>query len=55
MRLRLSALGHSALLVGVLLALAGCATSPDRAPDCHGAYTPINTPDHYSALEKKAS
>lgn len=55
MRLRPSALGRSALLIGVLLALAGCATTPDRAPDCHGAYTPINAPDHYPAVEKKAS
>jgi type IV pilus biogenesis protein CpaD/CtpE len=54
MRLRPSALGRGVLLVAVLLALAGCASTPDRPPDCHGAYTPINTPDHYPAAEKKA-
>lgn len=36
-----------------LLSLDACASAPQKAPDCHGAYTPINTPDHY-APEKKA-
>ena len=47
----------SQLLRGIvllaLLVLTACASTPQRAPDCHGAYTPINTPDHY-APEKKA-
>lgn len=54
MTLHPSALARSALLVGVLLSLAGCASTPDRPPDCHGAYTPINAPYHYPATEKKA-
>lgn len=36
-----------------LLGLAACASTPQKAPDCHGVYTPINTPDHYP-VEKKA-
>lgn len=42
------------LLLAALLALTACASTPDRPPDCHGAYTPINTPDHYLTPEKKA-
>lgn len=41
-------------LLFALLALAACASTPQKAPDCHGAYTPINTPDHYNSVEKKA-
>ena len=53
MRLRLSPLAFGALLAAALLVLAGCTSMPARAPDCHGAYTPINTPDHYALPEKK--
>jgi hypothetical protein len=51
---RLALLLRGALLVGALLLLAACASTPDRPSECHGAYTPINTPDHYPAPEKKS-
>ena len=51
---RLTPILRVTLLLAALLALAACASTPDRAPDCHGAYTPINTPDHYFTPEKKA-
>lgn len=51
---RLAPLLREALLVGVLLLLTACASTPDRPPACHGVYTPINTPDHYPAPEKKS-
>jgi hypothetical protein len=51
---RLTRILRGALLLGALLALAACASTPDRAPGCHGPYTPINTPDHYPTPEKKA-
>lgn len=52
---RLTPILRGALLLGALFALAACAAAPYRASDCHGGYTPINTPDHYPAPEKKAS
>jgi hypothetical protein len=52
---RLASTWRAALLVAALLSLAACAATPAKAPDCHGRYTPINTPDHYLTLEKKAS
>ncbi|WIG56433.1 MAG: hypothetical protein OJF61_002221 [Rhodanobacteraceae bacterium] len=52
---RLAPTWRAALLVGALLSLAACAATPAKAPDCHGRYTPINTPDHYPVSKKKAS
>ncbi len=40
--------------MGALLLLTACASTPAKPPECHGAYTPINTPDHYPATEKKS-
>ncbi len=30
-------------LFGLALWVGGCGTTPPRAPDCEGEYTPINT------------
>jgi hypothetical protein len=50
---RLTPIWRATLLLGALLSLTACAATPAKAPDCHGHYTPINTPDHYPAQEKK--
>jgi len=52
---RLTSTWRATLLLGALLGLAACAATPAKAPDCHGIYTPINSPDHYPAPQKKVS
>ena len=49
---RLLVVLRNALVISLLGAVAACASVPQTAPDCHGVYTPINSPDHYHATEK---
>ena len=45
---------RGAVFVSAFLLLTGCVSTPAKPPECHGAYTPINVPDHYPAPEKKS-
>lgn len=37
----------------VAVTLSGCATQQEKAPECEGAYTPVNPRDKYPDLVEK--